>query len=158
MPLSVVVLPAPFAPIKQTSSPCSTPRSMPLTAWMPPYATCRRLNSSSGRADTRSSLQVERDLAAEIGGDDLGVILHFRRRPLRDLAAVVEMLREVVGALGDADIAQELVGALLDRRFLGERRLVAQHRAEHSGLGAHVAPDHDVLQRGEVLEQPDVLE
>src|SRR5215831_20332050 len=90
MPLSVVVLPAPFAPIKQTNSPCSTPRSMPLTAWMPPYATCRRLNSSSARADTRSSLQLERDLAAEIGGDDLGVILHFRRRPLRDLAAVVE--------------------------------------------------------------------
>jgi hypothetical protein len=34
--LSAVVLPAPFAPISATSSPCMTSRSMPLTAWMPP--------------------------------------------------------------------------------------------------------------------------
>src|SRR6516225_1067287 len=98
MPLSVVVLPAPFAPIKQTSSPCSTPRSMPLTAWMPPYATCRRFNSSSGRPDTRSSFQIERHLTAEIGGDDLGIILHFCRRTFGDLAAVVEHQHTVAHA------------------------------------------------------------
>ncbi|CAB3772912.1 hypothetical protein LMG29739_06348 [Paraburkholderia solisilvae] len=32
----VVVLPAPFAPISVTSSPCATSMSTPLTAWMPP--------------------------------------------------------------------------------------------------------------------------
>ena len=33
---SVVVLPAPFAPISVTSSPARISRSMPLTALMPP--------------------------------------------------------------------------------------------------------------------------
>ncbi len=33
---SVVVLPAPLAPIRLTSSPSRTSNEMPLTAWMPP--------------------------------------------------------------------------------------------------------------------------
>ena len=36
MALSVVVLPAPLAPIRLTSSPSCTSKDTPLTAWMPP--------------------------------------------------------------------------------------------------------------------------
>jgi hypothetical protein len=36
MAFSVVVLPAPFAPMRQTTSPGSTVRSTPFTARMPP--------------------------------------------------------------------------------------------------------------------------
>ena len=36
MAFSVVVLPAPLAPIRLTSSPCWTSKLTPLTAWMPP--------------------------------------------------------------------------------------------------------------------------
>ncbi len=36
MAFSVVVLPAPLAPIRLTSSPLRTSKSTPLTAWMPP--------------------------------------------------------------------------------------------------------------------------
>ena len=36
MALSVVVLPAPLAPIRLTSSPWRTSKLTPLTAWMPP--------------------------------------------------------------------------------------------------------------------------
>jgi hypothetical protein len=36
MALSVVVLPAPLAPISETSSPSRTSKLTPLTAWMPP--------------------------------------------------------------------------------------------------------------------------
>ncbi len=43
-------------------------------------------------------------------------------------------------------------------RFLGERRAVAEDRAEHAGVRAHVPADHHVLQRRQVLEQADVLE
>jgi hypothetical protein len=34
MPM-IVVLPAPFGPSSAKKSPCSTSRSMPLSAWMP---------------------------------------------------------------------------------------------------------------------------
>ena len=36
MAFMVLVLPAPFEPIRQTSSPARTSKSTPLTAWMPP--------------------------------------------------------------------------------------------------------------------------
>ena len=36
MAFSVVVLPAPLAPIRLTSSPSWTSKETPLTAWMPP--------------------------------------------------------------------------------------------------------------------------
>jgi len=36
MALSVVVLPAPLAPIRLTNSPACTSKLTPLTAWMPP--------------------------------------------------------------------------------------------------------------------------
>ena len=74
------------------------------------------------------------------------------------LVAVGQVPREVVGALGDADVLQQLEGALFDRPLLATRAGVAQHRAEHAGAGAHVAADHHVLERGEVAEQADVLE
>ena len=74
------------------------------------------------------------------------------------LVAVGQVPREVVGALGDADVLEQLEGALFDRPLLATRAGVAQHRAEHAGAGAHVPADHHVLERGEVAEQADVLE
>ena len=58
----------------------------------------------------------------------------------------------------DADVVEQLGGPLLDRRLLGERARVAQHRADHAGARAHVAADHHVLERRQVGEQADVLE
>ena len=68
------------------------------------------------------------------------------------LVAVRKVLSEIVGAFGDSDVVEQLVGASLDRRLLGKRPLVAEDGAEHAGFRAHVAPDHHVLQRGQVLE------
>ncbi len=45
---SVVVLPAPFAPMMATISPGNTSRLIPLSALMPPYATRRSVSSRSG--------------------------------------------------------------------------------------------------------------
>src|SRR5690606_9522678 len=52
MARSVVLLPAPFAPIKLTSSPRPTCKSMPRTARMPPYAT------SNWRISSRFSVEL----------------------------------------------------------------------------------------------------
>src|SRR5215467_6399908 len=98
MPLRVVVLPAPLAPMRHTSSPCSTVRSIPLTAWMPPYATCRRLSWSKGTADIGSLLDVQSHLAPQVSGDHLGVVLHFGSAPFGDLAAVVQNQHAIADA------------------------------------------------------------
>src|SRR6266480_4686277 len=73
----VEVLPAPLAPIRHTSSPSSTAKSIPLTARMPPYWTSSPLTSSS-------------TLRPQIGFDDLGVALHLRRRALRNLFSIIQ--------------------------------------------------------------------
>ncbi len=48
MAFSVVVLPAPLAPMRLTSSPFITSKDTPFTAWMPPYATRKSLTRSKG--------------------------------------------------------------------------------------------------------------
>src|SRR5687767_9092758 len=73
---SVVVLPAPLAPISVTSSPFRTSRSIPFTASMPPYATWRAFTSSKS--------------ASEIRLDDRGIASHFNGRAFGDLASVIE--------------------------------------------------------------------
>ena len=73
------------------------------------------------------------------------------------LVAVREVARERVGALRDTDVVEQLVGALGDRLLLHSRLRIAEDRAEHVRAGAHVAPDHHVLQRRQVREQADVL-
>ncbi|MNT92615.1 hypothetical protein D3C72_2339320 [compost metagenome] len=47
---------------------------------------------------------------------------------------------------------------VLDALFLAAHRGRAEDRAEHAGLGAHVAPHHHVLERSHLAEQADVLE
>src|ERR1700761_7027092 len=79
----VVVLPPPLEPISDTSSPSRTSKSMPFTAWMPPYATFRPLTFNNVCAISMSS-------RAEVGLDHFFVALHFRRGALGDLLAVVE--------------------------------------------------------------------
>src|SRR5581483_10901696 len=73
---NVVVFPAPFAPIRHTSSPRATSRSMPFTAAMPPYATLKPRTSSMG--------------APEVGLDDGRIALHLRGRAFGDPATVIE--------------------------------------------------------------------
>jgi hypothetical protein len=46
----------------------------------------------------------------------------------------------------------------VDRGLLGARRGVAKDGADHARARAHVAPDHHVLEGGEVREEADVLE
>jgi len=48
--LRVVVFPAPFAPMRATTSPWSTSKAMPWTASIAPYRTTRSRTSSMGSA------------------------------------------------------------------------------------------------------------
>ena len=74
------------------------------------------------------------------------------------LVAVGEVLGELIAARADAHVFEKLVGAFFDGAFLGARARPAQDRAEHARARAHVAPDHHVLERREIVEEPDVLE
>src|SRR4029453_8830630 len=58
---SFVRFPAPFAPSRVTTSPAWTVRSIPRSAWMPPYRTSRPRSSRSGRALTVSFSEVGLD-------------------------------------------------------------------------------------------------
>src|SRR5207253_2109690 len=74
---SVVVLPAPFPPIRVTISPSSTPSVTPLSASILPYRTWTSCSSSStGRP--------------QVGLDHPGVVPDVVRSPLGDLLAEVE--------------------------------------------------------------------
>ncbi len=116
----------------------------------------RRMSSSSG-AQRRGlgGVHAGRRLVQR---QELGLRGERTRDLEPALVAVREMLRERVGALRDADVVEQLVGALLDRLFLGAGLRVAEDRAEHVRVRAHVATDHHVLERGQVREQADVLE
>ncbi|KAI1697406.1 hypothetical protein Ddc_19716 [Ditylenchus destructor] len=104
--LSVVVLPAPLAPIRQTSSPWRTSKSTPLTAWMPPYATLspstwRRMLSAIvllSLCRSGSGVGLVGRMRAQIRFNDLGVALHVRGRALGDLLAVIEHRHPVAQA------------------------------------------------------------
>src|SRR5437879_1422700 len=67
---SVDDLPAPLAPIKQTSSPDATARSIPRSAVTGPYAA--------------ATLSIFSTAGSEVCADDVGVRLHDRGCPLRD--------------------------------------------------------------------------
>src|SRR3989454_1956334 len=73
---SVDDLPAPLAPIKQTSSPDATARSIPRSAVTGPYAA--------------ATLSIFSTAGSEVCADDVGVRLHDRGCPLRDDRAVIE--------------------------------------------------------------------
>src|SRR6266480_4173672 len=158
----VEVLPAPLAPIRHTSSPSSTAKSIPLTARMPPYWTSSPLASSS-------------TLRPQIGFDDLGVALHLRRRALSDLFSVIQhqhavadlhhqahvMLDEQHGDAVTSDCLNELAqgkrfrcvhagGRLVERKQLRlggesardlEASLVAVRQAARGVVGAAADPD-----------------
>src|SRR2546421_1135439 len=96
MAFSVVVLPAPFAPMRLTSSPSRTSNDTPLTAWMPPYATLRPVTLSRVFAIARSSVSFV--TGAEVRLDHLLVALHVVRRAFGDLLAVVEHRHAVAQA------------------------------------------------------------
>src|SRR5690348_18431020 len=114
----VVVLPAPFAPIRATISPSSTVRLMPCSAWMRPYSSVTFSSSSSiGRL-------------SQVRGDDRLVVPDLMRRTLGDLAAELQhhdavghahhqahvVLDEQNRHAGVADPADQLQQFLLLRR------------------------------------------
>src|SRR5437867_4590027 len=83
-------LPAPLAPIRQTSSPCAIERSMPRSAATAPYA-----------AATPSTFSTSR---SQIGADDVGMRLHGRRGTLGDDGAVVEHDHRIAESHDDAHV------------------------------------------------------
>src|SRR5262245_13130807 len=84
MQLSVVVLPAPFAPSRQAISPAPSERLTSSSARTAPYAACSPLTSSMRR------------LRTEVRFDHLRVRLDLRRHAFGDLLAEVEH-RHAVG-------------------------------------------------------------
>src|SRR5258705_12470193 len=96
MAFSVVVLPAPFAPIRLTSSPWCTSNDAPFTAWMPPYATFRPVTLSNvlaamlGISFCCSWVRWSVAAGAEVGLDHLWVRLHFGGGAFGDLLSVGE--------------------------------------------------------------------
>src|SRR6478609_7218690 len=75
----VVVLPAPLAPIRVTSSPSSTDNEMPCSASIRPYATFMSLISSRGIVGH-----------PQVGGDNRGVVADLGRQTFGDLLAELQ--------------------------------------------------------------------
>ncbi len=147
MDFSVLVLPAPLAPIDVTISPRRTSSSTPFTAAMPPYDTCRPLMARSTGASLTGALHpLGRDTRPRPSGSRLIVL----GRSLRDGLAVVDHVDGVAHAEHHAHVvldqddrephlvAQEADLLLQVARFLAvhaRRRLVEQDhlRREHQG-------------------------
>src|SRR5579871_1627887 len=89
MVLSVVLFPAPFAPIRVTISPSCTSRDTPRSAWMAPYETCRPSSSRSAMdvVGGEAGLGVARP---QVRLDDARIALDGRRGAFGDCDAVVE--------------------------------------------------------------------
>ena len=99
MPFSVVVLPAPFAPIRHTSSPSPTTASMPFTAWMPPYetATLRELQERI-RKDGTTILLIEHDMKLVMSVCDRVLVLDYGKKIAEGVAADVQRDEKVIAA------------------------------------------------------------
>src|SRR5690606_5883723 len=120
---SVVVLPAPLAPISVTISPLLTSKSMPSRTCVFPYPECRFETLSIGV------------LLAQIGFDNGRVLDHFLRRPADQYLAFIDddnavgqrhgrlhhVLDQQYGHTGITDSAQHL------HRFLQVGRVQARH-------------------------------
>ena len=74
------------------------------------------------------------------------------------LVSVREVLRDDVTTALEADVLQERESELSGRALLAPLAWHAQDRLEGGRLHPRVVADHDVLERGHVVEQPDVLE
>jgi hypothetical protein len=74
------------------------------------------------------------------------------------LVAVAQGAGAELGITADAHVVQQFLRALRNGGFFGLEAGGAKDRAEQARMRAHVAPDHDVFQRGHLGEQPDVLE
>src|SRR3954469_19604361 len=88
--------------------------------------------------------------------------LRVGRESPRDFQPPLVAIRQAAGGVvcpcPDAHVAEKLERARLDCTLLGQRRARLAHGADDAGAGAHVAADHNVLQRRQVREQANVLE
>src|SRR5437867_3571692 len=127
---SVDVLPAPLAPITQTSSPGYTTRSRPRRTATGPYAAWRSSRLSNG---ARSDTAID---GPQVGADDVRVRLDRGGRALRDHAAVVQHDHGVRDGHDHPHIVldQEDGGALVTDSpdQVGHRRLLG---GGHAGAG-----------------------
>src|SRR5206468_11384626 len=113
--LAVVLLPAPFAPTRQTSSPAETRRETPRRTSTLPYAT---------RTSSSASIDVA---GAEVRANDLRVSLDLARRALGDLLPVIEH-HDAIGhahhhahVVLDQQDAHALAADVLDQRHHARR-------------------------------------
>src|SRR2546426_896431 len=127
---SVDVLPAPLAPITQTSSPGYTTRSRPRRTATGPYAAWRSSRLSNG---ARSDTAID---GPQVGADDVRVRLDRGGRALRDHAAVVQHDHGVRDGHDHPHVVldQEDGGALVTDSTdqVGHRRLLG---GGHAGAG-----------------------
>src|SRR5438132_5671859 len=127
---SVDVVPAPLAPITQTSSPGYTTRSRPRRTATGPYAAWRSSRLSNG---ARSDTAID---GPQVGADDVRVRLDRGGRALRDHAAVVPHGHRVRRGPDHPHIVldQEDGGALVTDSTdqVGHRRLLG---GGHAGAG-----------------------
>src|SRR6266852_4968977 len=91
---SVVVLPAPLAPRIVVMPPSSTAKLTPCSTRVQPYRACRSTAVSSADMSGRGPV------GAQVGADDVGVLLDHGRWALGDLPAEVED-DDAVGDLHD---------------------------------------------------------
>src|SRR5215470_20404238 len=151
---TVVLLPAPLAPKRQTSSPWSTRSETPWSTSTAPYA-------------TRTSSSVSKDLVRpEVGPDHLGVPLDRAGRALGDRAAIVEHDDAVaephdqVHVVLDQEHAQPARADALDEphqplgldRVEPGRRLVQQQHRWIGGEG-HREPEEPLLAAREIARE-----
>src|SRR5438445_1620708 len=127
---SVDVLPAPLAPITQTSSPGYTTRSRPRRTATGPYAAWRSSRLSNG---ARSDTAID---GPQVGADDVRVRLDRGGRALRDHAAVGQHDHGVRDGHDHPHVVldQEDGGALVTDSTdqVGHRRLLG---GGHAGAG-----------------------
>ncbi len=74
------------------------------------------------------------------------------------LSAVGQGDRKFVRPPAQTNELEQFEGAFVTRAVLPPRVRQPQHRAQRAGAPARLQPDLDVLERGERVEQPDVLE
>ena len=124
------------------------------------------------------ALEVQQDLAAEVGGDHRRILLHFRRRSFGDLLAVVEHehavadahhelhvvldqqdRRAVAADVGEEPLERRRLGRVHSRRGLVEREQLRLGRERAGDLEAALVAVREVPgERVGALRDADVVE
>src|SRR5512133_1154085 len=74
------------------------------------------------------------------------------------LVAVRQVARQMIGSVAEPDEVEQLLGTFCGRLLITAELRPADDRGKRSCGGTAIAPNHHVLERGNVAKQPDVLE